>query len=166
MLPNGFITQSWDTAIKAGPEHDASACATFEFTDGLHRLVDMAVLRLEYPLLKRKVVELAARFGPQAVLIEDKASGQSLLQDLRREVMLPLIGIMPKGDKLTRVAHASGMIEGHQVALPKAAHWLAAFEAEVMAFPTGAHDDQVDAMAQYLNWVRFKGENLINVRFL
>jgi len=42
------------------------------------------------------------------------------------------------------------------VALPKVAPWLAAFETELMEFPNGAHDDQVDALAQYLNWVRDK----------
>lgn len=156
MLPDGYVTQSWDTAIKAGKEHDASACATFLYVDGMHRLLDMLVVRLEYPALKRMMIAHAAKYGPHAVLIEDKASGQSLLQDLRREVALPLIGICPQGDKVTRVAQVSGYVEGGQVALPKMAPWLAAFEAEVMAFPHGAHDDQVDAMAQYLNWVREK----------
>lgn len=164
MLPEGFITQSWDTAVKAGEQHDASACATFEYRDGLHRILDMQVLRLEYPALRRAIIAQAVRFAPQAILIEDKASGQSLLQDLRREGALPLIGIMPKGDKLTRVVRVTGYIEGRLVALPKAASWLAAFEAEVMAFPTGAHDDQVDALAQYLNWIRERFSVRPNIR--
>lgn len=148
-----MVYQSWDTAIKAGAGHDASACATFGFDGTTHRLLDMRVLRLEYPELKRSIVELAQRYAPEAILIEDKASGQSLLQDLRRESDLPLIAIQPKGDKILRVARITPMLEAGRVALPRHAPWLAAFEREISAFPNGSHDDQVDAMTQYLLWM-------------
>ena len=166
MLAEGAITQSWDTAIKAGPEHDASACATFEWKDGMHRLINMKVLRAEYPVLKRCIVDHAMAYRPQSILIEDKASGQSLLQDIRRECALPLIGIQPKGDKVTRVARITAYIEAGYVALPKAAPWLAAFETEILGFPDHAHDDQVDAMAQYLNWIRDRFAAAPNIRSL
>lgn len=149
-----IVVQSWDTAIKASGGHDASACATFEAVEGVHRLVDMWAIRVEYQELGRAVMDAAGRYGPSAVLIEDKASGQSLVQDLRREGQLPIIPIMPMGDKLTRFARITPMIEAGQVALPRYASWLGDFEAELLAFPHGAHDDQVDAFSQYLNWVR------------
>jgi predicted phage terminase large subunit-like protein len=157
MLSDGWVTQSWDTAIKAGPGHDASACVTVRFANGRHCVVDVTVLRAEYPELKRRMQCLALKFAPQAILIEDKASGQSLLQDLRQEGHWPVLPIMPKGDKLTRVARVTPMLEAGLVSLPERAAWLAAFEAELLEFPNGAHDDQVDALAQYLNWVREKG---------
>lgn len=146
--------QSWDTAIKATEAHDASACATFVERDGVHHLIDMLVVRLEYPALRRLIVSHAQRFVAEAVLIEDKASGQSLLQDLRRESDLPLIARSAIEDKLTRLIRVSPLLEAGRVALPKAASWLHAFEEELFAFPDGAHDDQVDAFSQYLNWVR------------
>jgi predicted phage terminase large subunit-like protein len=146
--------QSWDTGIKAGAKNDASACATFRVKEGVHYLVDMTVVRLEYPALKRLIVSHAARFSPDAVLIEDKASGQSLLQDFRQDGGLPVISIMPTGDKLTRVMQITPMLEAGKVALPQYAPWLADFEAEFFTFPDGAHDDQTDAVSQYLNWVR------------
>lgn len=146
---------SWDTAIKAGESHDASACAVFEaLPEGMHRLVEMCVLRLEYPQLRRAVLDMARRDFPTAILIEDKASGQSLIQDLRREGGLPVVPVQPRGDKLTRFARITPLIEAGKVALPREAPWLAGFEAELLAFPHGAHDDQVDAFSQYLNWVR------------
>lgn len=148
-----MFVQSWDTAIKAGSTHDASACATFYYDGVTHYLLDMQVLRLEYPLLKRYIVSHAQRFSPEVILIEDKASGQSLLQDLRGESGLSLIAINPRGDKTTRLARVSAVVEAGQVALPFAASWLGAFEAEIMAFPNGSHDDQVDAFSQYLCWV-------------
>jgi len=149
------IVQSWDTAIKAGRGRDASVCLTFShIEEGQHRLMDVWVGRVEYPTLKRRVLQLAADWHPHAILIEDKASGQSLIQDVRRETDLPVIPVLPKGDKLTRLAQVSPMIEAGLLALPKEAAWLAAFEAELLGFPHAAHDDQVDALSQYLNWVR------------
>lgn len=151
---SSMTVQSWDTAIKAGTAHDASACATFVEREGIHYLIDMVVVRLEYPSLKRLIASHAARFAPQAVLMEDKASGQSLIQDLRAETQWPIIGIQPKGDKLARLARISPMVEAGQVALPQQAPWLADFEREITHFPYAPHDDQVDAFSQYLNWVR------------
>lgn len=152
----GICVQSWDTAIKAGDAHDASACATFIEHEGRHHLADMLVTKLEYPELRRAIIAHAERYAPDAVLIEDKASGQSLLQDLRRETTLPLLACSANADKLTRLVRVTPMMEAGQVLLPEHASWLAAFEEELFAFPDGAHDDQVDAMSQYLNWVRAK----------
>ncbi len=146
--------QSWDTAIKAGAAHDASACATFMVKDGIHYLLDMLTVRLEYPALKRLMVSHAARFNPEVLLIEDKASGQSLLQDLRQETDLPVLPMQANEQKLLRLTRVTPLMEAGKVALPVNAPWLAAFEAEFFAFPEGAHDDQVDAVSQYLNWVR------------
>ena len=140
--------------MKAGAAHDASACATFVEREGVHHLVDMLVVKLEYPALKRAMVSHTARFTPEAILIEDKASGQSLLQDLRAETALPLIARMPSGDKMARLVRVTALMEAGRVALPKRAPWLMALEQELFSFPETAHDDQVDAISQYLNWVR------------
>lgn len=156
MMDAAQCVQSWDTGVKAGQQHDASACATFMVRDGMHHLIDMRVVRLEYPELKREIIRHAAHFNPDAVLIEDKASGQSLLQDLKRETQLPLIPCMPKVDKLTRLQRVTPLMEAGKMALPQRANWLGAFERELFQFPDGAHDDQVDAVSQYLNWVRDK----------
>lgn len=149
--------QSWDTGVKAGDKNDPSACATFAVRDGVHVLVDMLLVRMEYPELKRCITNHAARYQPEAILIEDKASGQSLLQDLRHETDLPLIACMPDADKVTRLLRVTPLMEAGKMALPQAASWLAAFEAELFQFPDSAHDDQVDAVSQYLNWVRGRG---------
>lgn len=151
------IIQSWDTGIKAGAQHDASACATFMARGGEHYLIDMLVVKLEYPELKRRILSHAAIFNPHAVLIEDKASGQSLLQDLKRETALPLIACKAVQDKQTRLLAVTPMMEAGRVHLPKDAPWLAALENELYSFPTAKHDDQVDCISQYLNWVRSAG---------
>lgn len=159
--------QSWDTAIKATHAHDASACATFVEREEKHYLIDMLVVRLEYPALRRLIVTHAERFAAEAVLIEDAASGQSLLQDLRSASQLPLIGRHADADKLTRLVRVSPIMEAGQVALPKEAPWLHAFEEELLGFPDAVHDDQVDAFSQYLNWVRErKTRGKANIRHL
>ena len=140
--------------MKVGQGRDASACATFVEREGKHYLVDMLVAQLEYPALKRAIVAHAARFAPEVILIEDKASGQSLLQDLRLETNLPVIAQMPDADKLSRMLRVTPMMEAGKVALPKNAPWLAALEEELFNFPDARHDDQVDAISQYLNWLR------------
>lgn len=162
------IIQSWDTAIKASASNDASVCLTFrQMSQGegaLHHLTDVWSGRVEYPDLKRAIVQQAYKHKPAAILIEDKASGQSLIQDLKREGLLTVIGIIPKGDKVTRFARVTPMIEAGQVALPHYASWLSGFEQEILQFPNGKHDDQVDALSQYLNWVRQKQWDQLRVR--
>ncbi len=156
LLPEKVLrrVQSWDTGIKAGMHNDASACATFaESTDGYY-LLDMQVMRCEYPDLKRNFLRLAENWQPDAILIEDKASGQQLLQDMRRETKLPIIGILPRKDKLTRFIGASSLIEAGRLYLPQQAPWLAEFERELYAFPASEHDDQMDALSQFLTWIR------------
>ncbi len=148
--------QSWDTGVKAGDAHDPSACATFMECDGVHLLVDMLVVRKEYPELKRLMIAHAERFEPQAILIEDKASGQSLLQDLRRETNLPVIACLPDADKVTRLQRVTPLLEAGRLAVPTHASWMPDFERELLEFPDSAHDDQVDALSQYLNWLRSK----------
>ena len=158
------VVQSWDTAIKAGAGHDASACATFAEAENGFYLMDMFCIKAEYPELKRACFQRAALFQPDAILIEDKASGQSLVQDLLRDSALPVIAIKPQGDKLSRLAAVSALMESGRVYLPDQAPWLAAFEAELCHFPHARHDDQVDAVSQYLHWARGRGAKTPTLR--
>lgn len=148
------VVQSWDTAIKSGEKHDATVCLTFGEAGGLSYLLDVKLVRYEYPDLKRLFVALAERWKPQAILVEDRASGQQLLQDMRREGHFPVIATQSVQDKVTRFAAVSAMIEAGRVVLPADAVWLGDFEGEVLGFPASGHDDQVDALTQYLDWVR------------
>jgi len=158
--------QSWDTAIKSGQQHDASVCLTFAESENRSYLIDARVFRLEYPDLKRMFFALAEQWQPQAVLVEDRASGQQLLQDVRRESLLPIIAISPKHDKVTRFAAVSAMIEAGKIVLPEQAPWLADFESELFNFPAATHDDQVDALTQYLDWLRLSVWERLRIRRL
>lgn len=160
IAPEGMVVHSWDTAIKTGQEHDYSVATIWCFSeDGKAYLLHLWRDKVEYPELRRQVLALAEQFPPTAVLLEDKGSGQGLLQELRRSSRLPLIGINPRDDKVTRAAQASVMAEGGRVYLPEEALWLADFEHELASFPAASHDDQADSMAQALIWWRNRDLN-------
>lgn len=151
-----LIIQSWDTAIKSGAAHDYSACATIGVCDHQYYLLDMVTVKAEYPELKRLIVSHAEAYTPDAILIEDKASGQSLLQDLRNNTSLALVAIMPKGNKLLRTARITPLLEAGGLRLVSKGRWQEEFIKECLQFPHGVHDDQVDAMTQALGWLQVR----------
>ena len=110
--------------------------------------------RLEYPELKRAVREQYERFRPSVVLIEDKASGTQLIQELTREGLYAVTRYKPQSDKIMRMHAQTAMIENGSVHVPKTAPWLAAYLHELTVFPNGRHDDQVDSTAQLLDWFK------------
>jgi predicted phage terminase large subunit-like protein len=70
----------------------------------------------------------------------------------------------PTKDKQARVISQSGLIEGGSVLFPQRAGWLDAFIRELLSFPGGRHDDQVDALVQGLAYQRGQWLRTINVR--
>ncbi|MFL3876772.1 hypothetical protein wTkk_000692 [Wolbachia endosymbiont of Trichogramma kaykai] len=148
------LTQNWYTAISTNNTSDFSVCTTWTKVENTFYLLDVYRAKLKYPKLKEKVLSLAARWKPHAILIEAKASGQQLVQELRKNSDLPIIQIVPHDDKLTRFHRIVPIIQSERVFLPKQAVWLSNFEYEILMFPETRHDDQVDSIVQYLQWVR------------
>jgi predicted phage terminase large subunit-like protein len=147
--------QSWDIATATGTQNDYSVCTTWRINENDLYLMDVYRGRLEYPTLRRKVIALAKDLSPGTILIEDAGPGTNLLQDLRLEMpqgMTRPIGVKPEGSKLDRMATQSAKIEAGHVHLPKAAQWLADLVHELLSFPNGRHDDQVDSVSQFLLW--------------
>jgi predicted phage terminase large subunit-like protein len=156
-VPNDRIIQSWDTASKSKELNDYSVCTSWLVQGNSYYLFDVLREKLDYPDLKRRVLDHAARHNANSVLIEDKGSGTSLIQDICQENnsgMPNPIGVVPEGDKITRMSAQSAKIEARQVYLPKQAPWLGDLKAELLQFPHGRHDDQVDSVSQFLNWVQ------------
>jgi predicted phage terminase large subunit-like protein len=147
------IVQSWDTASTAAELSNYSVGITALVTKTEIYILDVVRERLEYPALKRRIVAQQQRWKAQAILIEDKGSGTSLIQDLKADRVYP-IGIKPEGDKVVRMSACSAQIESGSVFLPRKAAWLDQFRAELLAFPHGSHDDQADALSQLINWKR------------
>jgi predicted phage terminase large subunit-like protein len=150
------IVHSWDTAQKPDQINDPSALTVWSYGRGLpgYYLREAWAQRLDYPTLKRKVLNFAERDRPAAILIEDKSSGQSLIQDLRNDTSLPVIAVEPIGDKTFRANEVSAMVEAGLLRLPALADWLVDYEGELFGFPLSTNDDLVDSTTQFLKWVR------------
>jgi len=151
------IVFSMDTAFKAGAANDYSVIEVWAEAKTGYHLLHVVRERLEFPALQSRAVALAAFWKPHCVLIEDAASGQSLIQSLKAETRLPILPVRPQGDKVSRANGVSPLIESGRVFLPESAAWRDEFLDEATAFPAAAHDDQVDAMTQALAWLRGQG---------
>jgi len=154
-LPLEFdvVCTAWDTAFKESETSDYSACVTIGFLSGRGRNGEMPGLyvlhawhgRVAFSELKQRAMQFAREWRPNVVVIEDAASGQSLLQELKLDSALPLHPQKVQGDKLVRAAAVEPTISSGRVLLPDGAVWVDEFLREVCAFPSGAHDDYVDA---------------------
>ena len=153
--PGVRIAQSWDIATTTDERNNYSVCTTWAIKQKEYYLLDVWRDRLEFPDLRRKIVNHALRHEAQTVLIEKTGPGQQLIQDLKRDTTRGFpnpIGVRPEGDKLVRMEAQTPRMEGGHVLLPKEAPWLAVFVEELLAFPRGKHDDQVDSVSQFLKW--------------
>jgi predicted phage terminase large subunit-like protein len=149
-----LIFQSWDTANKSTELSDFSACTTWGSKDKRLYLLHVYRERLEFPDLKRAIVQLAAHHGASTILVEDKASGTQLIQDLSREGVYGLTRYEPKMDKIMRLHSVTSTIENGFVYLPQQAEWLGEYLHELTTFPNGKYDDQADSTSQALDWIK------------
>jgi predicted phage terminase large subunit-like protein len=155
-LPERFdrIVQSWDTANKATELSDFSVCTTWGVRGKDLFLLGLFRRRLEYPALKRAVREQQSLFEATEVVIEDKASGTQLIQQLIDDGCHGVTRYQPSGDKTMRMHAQTAVIENGFVHIPESAPWLAEYLHEITVFPNGKHDDQVDSTAQFLDWFK------------
>ena len=145
-----LVVQTIDTATKDGVGNDYSCIATWA-TDGIrYYLVDVWRARVDYPDLKRAVVEQFWKYHPFQIAVEDTTHGRPLVQEFQKMAGAPPVAPYPvSGSKVTRVEAISGWFEGGYVALPgrrpeEEPLWLEPWMREHLSFPNAAHDDQVD----------------------
>lgn len=159
------IVQSWDIASSITEKSDYSVCTTWLMERKTYYLLDVFRVRLEYPDLRRRIIDMARAWKCNVLLIENAGPGQSLLQDFRNQPVLHVpvpIPVRPIQSKLMRMEAQASQIEAGQVILPEEAPWRADFLNEVLAFPRGRHDDQIDSLSQFLWWAsnRFDGSTI------
>jgi predicted phage terminase large subunit-like protein len=154
--PESFIkiVQSWDTSFKTGQSNDFSVCATIGQTRNGFYLLSLYRAKIEFPELKRQVAQQADFWKPSEIFIEDRASGQSLVQEVKLATSYPVIAVQVDRDKETRAASTTGYYEAGKVYFPEGVTWVATLEDELASFPGGLYDDCVDAISQALNRLR------------
>jgi predicted phage terminase large subunit-like protein len=109
---------------------------------------------LGYPELKRAVREQAEAFSPKTILVEDKASGTQLIQELVSERVHTIKKYEPTMDKIMRMHSVTSTIENGFVHLPDKAAWLGEYLHELTGFPNAKFDDQADSTSQALDWFK------------
>jgi len=149
---------SWDTAFKEKAQNDYSVCTVWGETQNGYYLLNVWRDKVEFPELKRVAIALYERDVPDVVIVEDKASGQSLVQELQRNTRIPVFPIKIDRDKVARTYAATPLIEAGKVFLPENAPWLFDYIEELSAFPNATHDDQVDSTTQALSFMRGEPE--------
>ena len=164
--PCDFIIQTYDTAFSTKTTADYSVIQTWgifsmydQDEDGYENYQSNLLLlgnikgRFEYPELRRMAQLLYHEHKPDVCMIEKKASGQSLIQDMRRSGV-PVLEYLPDKDKVSRVYAASPMMESGRVWIPKNKKWSEDLLEEMLRFPNAAHDDQVDAMTMAIHYMK------------
>jgi len=148
---------SVDTANKGTELSSFSVFTFWGIADKCIYLIDVIRGRFEFSGLCNTALALA-RGGyrgcpkPDVILIEDKASGQLLIPELKHLGVRNIEAVEPIGDKVMRLHAQTGLIANGHVYVPYAAPWLDDFLQEVIAFPKGRYSDQVDSMSQALQW--------------
>jgi predicted phage terminase large subunit-like protein len=147
-----FVLQSWDTAFEKNNRADYSAGTTWGIFNNLKDggrpniiLLNTYKKRVEFPDLKKDVLQQYKEYNPDALIVEKKASGAPLIYDLRA-MGIPVQEYTPsKGqDKIARLNSVSDIIASGKVWVPQT-RWAEELVDEVAAFPSGEHDDLVDA---------------------
>ena len=160
------IVQSWDTGYKKGEDNSYSACTTWVETENCYWLVEAWWGKVSFPELKKKAVDFykECRYGkPDYVLVEDKASGQSLVDELEENTVLPVKRIQPEGDKIARAHIVSPAFETGNVGILANREWTVDDGKKVTSkdvidicakFPGVHNKDIVDSITQAVQFLR------------
>ncbi len=162
-----YVIQSYDTAFSKRETSDFSAITTwgvFYPVEGEGPnliLLDSKKGRWDFPELKEIALELYGFWEPDSVIVEAKASGMPLTQEMR-QTGIPVINFTPSrgNDKVSRVHAVSPLFEAGMVWAPDKSFAEELIE-EVAAFPNGEYDDLVDSMTQAL--MRYRQGNFVQL---
>jgi predicted phage terminase large subunit-like protein len=147
-----YILQTWDTAFEKNTRADYSACTTWgifynDEDNGLPNIILLNAFkaRMEWIELKRTAFEHYKDWEPDSILIEKKATGAPLIYEFRA-MGIPALEFSPgKGqDKISRLNAVSDLIASGKVWVPDT-RWAEELVDEIASFPSGEHDDLVDA---------------------
>lgn len=147
------IVQSWDLTFSGGSDSDYVVGQVWGLSGGSFYLLDQRRAQLTFSDSLTAIRGMTAKWpAATAKLIEEKANGAAVLDVLRREIS-GLIPIKPKTGKEERLQAVQPLFEAGNVYVPYGPMWADELIDEWVSFPSGAHDDQVDAMTQALSWL-------------
>lgn len=155
------VLQSWDCAFKDLTESDYVAGCVAGLVGPKVYLLDFQNEHLGYSATKSAIKANRARFPRIShSLIEDKANGTAVIEELTRDIS-GVIAVQPEGGKVSRAFAASADCEAGNIYLPEGATWVQGFLSQIDKFPNGRWDDMVDAFTQLVNFRRMHGSGTI-----
>lgn len=155
------IVVSCDTAYQEKDLSDPSCLQAWGIKENKAYLIEVINECLTYPDLERVLKSFLEKHKPHFTLIENKASGQSLIQSLKREGKFSIVPIevlrgtkWSPNNKIVRFHNVSAIVEAGNVFLPERANWLFDYENQITKFPNSEKADMVDATSQFLEWMK------------
>lgn len=150
------VLVSWDTAFKDRQENDYSVATVWGVTKNHIYLLDMLKARLKFPELKKNAIALSNLWRADWTIVEDKASGSSLVDELEADTLLNVKRIQVDKDKVARATANTPTIESGRVLVPDTIWkpWASDFIEEHSEFPNGEYDDVVDSTSQALSFIK------------
>jgi len=146
------VVLSCDPAGKAGVHNDYTAITIVGVQPQALHVLHASRGHWTVMQMREQIIALAAQWQVDLVIVEDTSSGMGLIQLLQEQTRLDVVGRKPDADKETRMCRQQGRFEAGRIILPQEAPWLADFENELLAFPGGRYDDEVDALLLFLEW--------------
>lgn len=153
-IPQTTIDFFIDTAYTDKSYNDATALMAACWHRNEIYIKEVKAVRMEFPELVKEIQEFTSSNGynrTSRIYIEPKASGKSIVQQLKKTTGLNVMEDKPPNqDKISRVASVSAVIEAGRVNLLDG-RWIDSFLDECAAFPNAAHDDRVDTLTMCLD---------------
>jgi predicted phage terminase large subunit-like protein len=154
------VIQTWDTAVKDTPDCDYNVCATFGWDGERWILADMMRQRLGFGDLKARAIQLRKQWNAEHVFVETSANGSAMVQDLRKSGFLEFITIPVNDPKTARFAPAAEWLQDGRIGILHQSAWYPDLRRELLSFPEGRFDDQVDAISLFVK--RQRGRRAID----
>lgn len=161
--PDGMdVYQGWDLAISQSETADYTVCTTIGVTDSEDVYVlDWYRARIDFPHQIKMVQELAGKWKPTMIGIEDVAYQRALPQAVLKEKRLPLKGVRPDNDKTRRILSEFVAFENGKIFLPRRHRHLNHFLDEYLQFDKGEHDDMLDSLCIAMKVSRARRRNIV-----
>lgn len=147
-LDHCLVYQGWDLAISEKQTADYTACVTVALHPPTMRLFILDVFRdhLSFQKTQNMMAVLAKRWSPHAIGIESQAYQAAAVQQAREHLLFPIKEARADRDKVTRSRLPAALAEDGRITIVRGP-WMDDFLDELVSFPTGQHDDMVDALS-------------------